>query len=548
MHSLPFRAIIASLPILLALLLMILFKVSAARAMPPSWLFSAILAGSIWRMPLLTICAATIEGILTALSILIIVFGAILLLNTQKTSGSLTTISRVFSHISPDRRVQALILGFGFATLIEGASGFGTPAALVAPLLVGIGFPPLAAAITALIGHSPAVSFGAVGTPILVGIGTSLDLPIVHQALSTPFAEWIVGPIARWNALFHFLGGAFIVPLLVVTYLTFFFGERKEIKSGLRIWPLAMVSGLTFALGQNITAYVTGPEIPSLIGGLLVIIVIALLARSSILMPKKPWYFPGEEMGKVEEEITIPPMKAFAPYLLIILLLILTRVQLFALKPLFMAPALTWESILGAPISWRWSWLYNPGIFPFLLVSMFSWFLFKMKREEIQKTLTTTLKQLIPATIAMCSAVAMAQVLMRSSLNALGMESMLISLAQGSAEIFKGSFPLISPWIGILGSFISGSNTVSNILFSAYQYEVAMELQVSRTIMVALQSTGAAVGNIISIHNIVAVLTVVGCLGQEGLVIKRNFFALFIYALFTGILGYLLLKAFPYVF
>lgn len=548
MDSLPLRAIIASLPILMALLLMVLFKVSAARAMPPSWLFTVILAGSIWRMPLQSITAATIEGVLTALSILVIVMGAILLLNTQKNSGSLETISRTFSHISPDRRVQALILGFGLATLIEGASGFGTPAALVAPLLVGIGFPPLAAAIIALIGHSPAVSFGAVGTPILIGIGTSLDLPMVHQSLPIPFSEWIMGPITHWNALFHFMGGALIVPLLVVIYLTFFFGEDRDFKSGLKIWPLAIVAGLTFALVQSITAYLLGPELPSLMGGLSVIIIITILARSSILMPENPWYFPGENICTAEEDQSITPFKAFTPYLLIILLLVFTRIPLFNLKPLFIAPSLMWENILGTPISWRWDWLYNPGIFPFFFVSIFCFFLFKMKREEIKKTFKDTIKQLIPATIAMCSAVAMAQVMMRSSFNLLEMESMLISLAQGSAAIFKGTFPLISPWIGTLGSFISGSNTVSNILFSAYQYEVAMELHVSRTIMVALQSTGAAVGNIISIHNIVAVLTVVGCLGQEGLVIKRNMLALSIYALFTGVLGYVLLKIFTSIF
>ncbi len=546
MESLIIRALLGAMPIIVSLALMVFFNISAVKAMPPSWLLSVIIARVFWRMPADWIMAASLEGVLTALNILIIVFGAVLLLNTMKLSGYLEVISKGFSSITADRRIQALLIGFGFATLIEGTSGFGTPAALAAPLMVGIGFPPLAAAITALIGHAPAVSFGAVGTPVLSGLAPALNQPEIHEALHQPFSKWILEDASIWNANFHFLG-ALIVPFLIVIYLTVYFGKGKGIRKSLAIWPLLLVTGLTFAATQNLITRLTGPELPSITAGLMVIIVISLMARYQILIPGEVWLFPGEKR-KTEEEEQGSLLMACLPYLLVILLLFVTRVEAFGLQLYFSRPDLSIANLLGTEIGWSWNWLYNPGIFPFIFVSAISWLFYRMKGREVREVVSLTSRQLLPATIAMCAAVAMAYVMMRSSYNLLQLDGMLISMAEASSMVFNQAFPMVSPWIGILGSFISGSNTVSNIIFSSYQYQVASELQLSRTVMVALQSTGAAVGNIISIHNIVAVLTVVGALGKEGIVIRRNFLAVTIYAVVVGLAGMIVLRLFPYLF
>lgn len=557
MESLALRSVLGSIPIIIALVLMVGYRLPAVKAMPAAWIAAVFLGVFLWQMPANWVAGATVNGILTAFSILVIVFGAILLLNTLKESGALSTISAGFSGITSDRRIQALILAFGFATLIEGASGFGTPAALAAPLLVGIGFPPLAAAIVSLIGHAPAVSFGAVGTPILGGVAAALDSPGIHQELSIPFTQWITGDITIWNAAFHFVGGALVIPFLVVLYLTFFFGSNGEWKRGLEVWPVTLIAGLIFAVAQSITAWLVGPEIPSMVGGLMVMVVLSFLAHRRILMPAKSWTFPDEDnwphswRGTVKPDL--PEMKmglsmAWMPYLLVTALLLITRLEQLGLRAHFLAPEIRFHRIFGTDLSWVWNWAYNPGIFPFMIVSVICWFIYRIDRHRALGTVKTTIRQLLPATVAMASAVAMAQVMMHSSQNALGVDGMLISMAMASAELFQGVFPLISPWIGALGSFISGSNTVSNIIFSGYQYEVASTLGLSRTLMVALQSTGAAVGNILSIHNVVAVLTIVGCLGREGIVIRRNFLALAIYLLFIGGLGFLFLALNPSLF
>lgn len=550
------RTILSALPIVLALTLLIRFQFPASRSMPLSYLLAALLSLLFWQLPMAWVLGATLNGVFTAFSILLIVFGALLLLNTLQVSGSLSTIGAIIYSLTPDRRIQALILAFGFATVIEGASGFGTAGALTAPLLVSIGFPPLCAAIITLMGHTPAVSFGAVGTPILGGVAAVLDNPEIHGELPLPFMEWITQEVAVWNANFHFFGGALLIPLLLILYLTTYFGEKGEGRRGLEVWPVALLAGFSFALTQNLTARVSGPELPSMFGGMVVLALLGFLAYKRRLTPSQPWDFPQkgegtEWQGRVKPEppgMKMSGWRAFWPYLLLFFLLFLTRMGDLPIKDIFFSPLLSWPGLFGTTLDFQWRWLYNPGIFPFLPVTLYAWYFYRLSFSEMRQVSQMTFQQILPATTAMVFAVAMAQIMMHSGNNPQELEGMLPSLATASVQMVGRAFPLISPWIGAFGSFLSGSNTVSNILFSGYQYQVAENLDLSRTLMLALQSTGAAVGNMITIHNVVAVLAVVGALGQEGLVIKRNLLPLFLYLILVGILGLVAFSVYPRLF
>ena len=168
--SLGFLAVLAATPILVAGILIVGFRVTARTAMPVTYILTAIIAVTVWNMPGTAIAAASIQGLFITFDILMIIFGAILLLNTLKYSGALAVIRRGFSEISPDRRVQVIIIAWLFGCFIEGASGFGTPAAIIAPLMVALGFPAMAAVMLGMLVQSTPVTFGAVGTPILVGV------------------------------------------------------------------------------------------------------------------------------------------------------------------------------------------------------------------------------------------------------------------------------------------------------------------------------------------------------------------------------------------
>lgn len=183
-------ALFAFTPILLAAIMLIGLRWPASRAMPLVFLFTAAIGLFVWDMSVNRIIASTLQGLVITLGLLWIIFGAILLLNTLKHSGGITAIRAGFTTISPDRRIQAIIIAWLFGCFIEGASGFGTPAAIAAPLLVAVGFPAMAAVLLGMLVQSTPVSFGAVGTPIVVGINSGLDTATIGAQLVAQGSSW----------------------------------------------------------------------------------------------------------------------------------------------------------------------------------------------------------------------------------------------------------------------------------------------------------------------------------------------------------------------
>src|SRR6056297_702827 len=221
-------AILAFIPILITIVFMAGFNWPAKKALPLALLLAMGIGFFYWEMTLHHVLGYTFFGFLKAFDILIIIFGAILILNTLKLSGAMATINDGFNGISSDRRVQAIIIGFMFGGFIEGAAGFGTPAALAGPLLVGLGFPPLAAALVALIFNSVPVPFGAVGTPIF-GAMSTLDANIESLGVAP---DSFMMTLTQWIAIPNAIAGIFI-PLLGIIILTRIFGKEKSFKPAL---------------------------------------------------------------------------------------------------------------------------------------------------------------------------------------------------------------------------------------------------------------------------------------------------------------------------
>lgn len=540
------QVILASLPILATIFLMAGLTWPAKRAMPLAWALASGLGLFFWRMDPLRVAAATLEGALNAFNILLVVFGAILLMNTLRLSGAMGVISRGFSGISSDRRVQVVIIGWLFGSFVEGAAGFGTPAALAAPLLVGLGFPPLAAAMLTLVMNSTSVTFGAVGTPILVGLRTALE-GLVPEAAVLP----LLARVGLWTAVLNIFTGS-LVPLLAVCLMTRFFGKEGSIRQGLEAAPFALAAGLSFTLPSLVLAYLFGPELPSMGGALVGMLLMVGAARRGILVPKRGWDFPGELRPGEEtsslagEELPRPggmsPLRAWAPYMLVAAILVATRLPAFGIKGVLTAFTFTWPDILGQEgVGYNLQPLYSPGLIPFVLVAGLTFVLHGMKKGEILSSWKKTFDQLLPAALALVFAVAMVRVLVQSRINGAGIDGMLLTLSNFASGAAGGAWPLLSPFIGVLGSFVSGSNTVSNILFGGFQYSVAETLDISRTLILALQAAGGAVGNMIAVHNVVAVSAVVGILGREGEIIRKNLLPALLYAAALGLLGFLLI-------
>lgn len=540
-------SILAFVPLVLAGVLLIGFRWPAKYAMPVVFLLTAIIGLTAWDMSLVRVVASSLQGLVLTASILWIIFGAILLLNTLKHSGGISAIRRGFSGISPDRRVQALIVAWLFGCFIEGASGFGTPAAVAAPLLVALGFPALAAVVLGMMVQSTPVSFGAVGTPMLVGVAGGLDKTGLTEQLATLGSSWDIffQMIVSRVVILHGVIGL-LMPLFMLSIMTRFFGKNQSWKEGLQMAPFAIFTGLVFSLPYMAAGVFLGPEFPSMIGALVGLAIVIPAAKAGFLLPKETWDFadakdwPAEWMGKIEMKlddiagktpISVP--MAWAPYLLLAVFLVASRV-FPDLKNALSAVSFGWTDILGeAGVSGAIQPLYLPGGI-LCMVVLVTFFLHRMRFSELTAAISESSRTLLGAGFVLIFTIPMVRILINSGVNGSDLVSMPVAMAQLVADSVGGIYPLFAPAVGGLGAFIAGSNTVSNLMLSQFQFNAAGLLGVSGAMMVAAQSVGAAAGNMIAIHNVVAASATVGLLGREGITLRKTMLPTLYYLLAAG--------------
>jgi len=542
-------ALFAATPILVAAILLVGLNWPARRAMPVVYLTAAAIALFIWDMSFNRVLASTLQGVIVTVAVLWIIFGAIMLLNTLQYSGAITTIRAGFTNISPDRRVQVIILAWLFGCFIEGASGFGTPAAIAAPLLVAIGFPAMGAVMIGMMIQSTPVSFGAVGTPIIIGVTAGLDNQAITAELVANGSSWdeFLRLITSEVAVGHAIVGT-LMPLLMVVMLTRFFGKNKSWTEGLSMFPFAILGGLAFTVPYALTGIFLGPEFPSIIGALVGMAIVVPAAKAGFLLPKDTWDFaPQEEWPKywfgsltpkppAADEKKISMAMAWTPYLLVAAILVASRVSP-EFKGLLKSVSFGVKDILGeAGISGAVQPLYLPGGI-LLFVCLVTLFLHKMKPSQLVAAAGEAGKTLLGAGFVLIFTIPMVRILINSGVNMGDLPSMPVAMASFVSDTFGAVYPIFAPMVGALGAFIAGSNTVSNMMLSQFQFEVANALSISGALVVAMQAIGAAAGNMIAIHNVVAASATVGLLGQEGKTLRMTIIPTIYYVFAAGALG-----------
>ncbi|MGQ1837890.1 L-lactate permease [Kocuria turfanensis] len=553
MDNLAVLSLLALSPILLVGVLLAGFRWPAKYAMPVGYVVAVVVALLVWRMSFAGVLAATVEGLIVAVTLLYIVFGALLLLSTLTVGGAMATIRAGFDNISADRRVQAIIIGWLFGSFIEGASGFGTPAAVVAPLLLAMGFPAMAAVMVGLIIQSTPVSFGAVGTPILVGVANGLggDPAVTERAaeLGLTMPEF-VSEIGFYVAAIHAVVGL-LIPLILVCMLTGFFGPERRFRDGLAVWPFALYASVAMTVPYVLVARFLGPEFPSLFGGLIGLVLVMFTSSRGFLMPKDTFDFGPRKAWLDRWTGTIEPTKAadvsthmslvraWAPYVLMAALLVATRV-VAPLKEFLTGIAIPFENLFGTGITTSVQPFYSPA-FLLILASVFAYVLHRMNAREISQTLRISGRQLAGTAAALLFAVPLVRILIQSGpeLNESGISSMPVTLAEGAAALSGGAWPVIAPWIGALGAFVAGSNTVSNLTFAQFQFSTGVQIGVPPELVVAAQAVGGAGGNPVAIHNIVAASATVGLLGREGDLLRKTVLVTTYYCLAAGAIAFI---------
>jgi len=555
--SLGLQAALALFPIALGGVLLIGFRIAAKHAMPAAYVAAVIVGFAAWQMAPSRIAAATIEGMFITFDLLFIIFGAILLLHTLERSGGVAAIKRSFHGVSDDRRVQIVIVAWLFGSFIEGAAGFGTPAAVAAPLLVALGFPAAGSVMLGMMIQSMAVTFGAVGTPVVVGVQNGLggqefmaDLAAAGLTMDD-FLRLVTAKVV----ILHAIAGV-MIPTWMVVMTTRFYGANKSWTEGLSILPFTIFGGLAFAVPYTLFGTFLGPEFPSLLGAPVGLAIVVFVARQGWLLPADKWDFPErstwdeswvsgleEELADVPEGRGISALMAWTPYALLGAFLVVTRLNNIPgtdipvpVRGWLQSLDITWANILGSGINGTTTPLYLPG-FVLLVVVGITALLHRMDMGDVMHAMKSSTKVLVGAGIVLVFTVPMVRVYINSDINAAGIQSMPLAMAEWVAQNVGQVWPFFAGMTGALGAFIAGSNTVSNLTFAAFQYGVAERLAMSTIFIVSLQAVGAAAGNMIAIHNVVAASATVGLLGKEGDTLRKTIIPTTYYLLVIGIVG-----------
>lgn len=523
----------AFVPFICLFTLIFVFKKSVLKSIIISLLFLLIIGIFLWGIDALRIVSAAAKGFFVATEIMLIIFGAILILEILKKNNLFASLRIFFNGISKDRRVQAILIGLALVSFIEGAAGFGTPAALAAPLLVALGFSPMLSVALALVGDSVPVVFGAVGLPVTYGIFSALG----NITDGSVILSEIVKLISSLNII-----GYIIIPLFLTSMVVW--SHKGKLKDFLEFIPFALISGLSISIPAFLTATYVGPELPSLVGGFVGLIVISLSAKFGIFLPKNIFVFAEDKMAKAEiaaNETKYGILKALLLYAIVIFSFVISRVPFLPVKNILLNfGVLHLKNIFGYAINYSFAPFYSSGII-FIFVAIISAVILKTKLVDDIAAVKATAKKMSLAYVTLIAVLVFVQILVYSGENAGGISSIPIVLADGAARAFGIFWPVVSPIVGAFGAFIAGSATVSNLLFSDFQYSTAQATGFSPILILSLQGIGAAAGNMIALHNIIAALAVVGIIGKEKEVIKANIVPLAIYLLIIGVIGFVFL-------
>ncbi|MFG6114744.1 L-lactate permease [Halobacillus sp. MO56] len=523
--------LVALSAIIAPFIFLVLLRMSALKGMFFSAIIVILLALTTWGMEGEVVLASILQGTHKAFTILLILFGAIVLLNTLRHTGAVDRINQGFRSISGDMRVQVIIVAFLFGALIEGAAGFGTPAAVTGPLMVALGFNPMAAAALALIADSPGVSFGAVGTPIQVGLS---NIP----GADIPFFQNVGVKIA----MIDMFAGTFI-PFILIVILTVFFGKRKGITDAVAMLPWTLLIGVTYTASALLYATLFGHEFVAILASLTGLIVATLTAKKGILLPKEEWTDALKEGFQPEtKKSKMGLVTAWSPYLVVVGLLLITRIIPVVKDFTLTAIDLTWSNILGIEgITSDWQLLYSPGTV-LVLAAILAVLIQRKSFSNFKKASKESLRSIKNAGLALISTLALVQVFTNSGMNMNDLMSMPQYIAQALAQGFGPMWIFVAPFLGELGAFITGSATVSTLTFSPIQYSIANETGLNPDVVLSVQVIGAAAGNMICVHNVVAASAVVGLSGKEGDIIRKTLGPALLYGLLAGVGGFMLIQ------
>lgn len=530
-----FTWILAALPIITLLILMVKFQWGADKAAPVGLIISFLSAVTIYKSSLYLILLESLKGIWSAVTVLLIVWTAILLYEVVNEAKAFEVFKHGMQKVSPNELIQVLSFGWVFVSFLMGITGFGVPVAIGAPLLVGIGVAPIWAVFIPLIGHAWGNTFGtlAVAWDALV-LQTNLESNpelLLRTALWTAIFIWI------WN----FISGVAIC---------WFYGKKEGLKKGL---PAVILISVIQGGGQLIMSQIN-QTLAAFIPSCIALIVVLFLGKTK--MYGSEWRLEDsrimdrsktmESSGNYPKDMKIN--QAFVPYYT------LTIITLFIL---LIKPVKNFLSQLSLGFSFPETstgyGFVNQAVDKFsplspfthaavfLALSSFIGYRYYKKNNWVEvgsgkKVIKQSLDKTIPSGVAVIGFIIMSRIM--------GGTGQTVVLAEGIASVFGKGYVLLSPVVGMLGSFMTSSNMASNILFGEFQLATSNILKLDSALLLAAQTAGGAIGNTICPGNIILGTTTAGILGQEGIILKKILPITISAAAIIGVIMFLVLIVF----
>ncbi len=495
-------ALLAGIPLIVLFYMLAIRRSKGHHAAIVAVILSFALAIFVWQMPAATAVSSFIYGAAFGLfPIIWIVVTAVWVYNMTVESGEFEYIKQSLSRLTDDRRLQAIFIAFAFGSFIEGTAGFGTPVAITAAMLVGLGFKPLYAAGICLIANTAPVAFGAIGVPILVAGQVS------------GFSPDTIGAIVGRQLPFL----SFIVPFWLCVVMCGF-------KRSFEVLPAILVAGGCFAGSQFVFSNFHGPTLPDIMSAIVAIVGLVILLR--VWKPSKVFRFEGEKETAVEGEAptTGVVLRAWGPYIILAVMVFFWGLPQFkgflnsvpgavisfgwpGVDGLVMrtAPIVQADTVYGAKFTFNWLSAGGTAILlaGFLSVPLMPGYTF----GKAVKCFFHTIYQLRFPILTIAMILGLAYLM-----NYSGMSSTL-----GIAFTMTGAlFPLFSPLLGWLGVFLTGSDTSSNALFCGMQGHTASQVGMPPELAVAANSSGGVTGKMISPQSISVATAATNMVGQEG--------------------------------
>ena len=502
------KFILAMLPILWLIVALSGLKMPGHKACVIALVISAALAAGYWKLSVACTATAALEGVLNALwPICLVIIAALFTYNLTLKTGAMEQIKKMLGGVSRDKRVLALIIGWGFGNFMEGMAGFGTAVAIPASMLVGVGLDPMSAVISCLVVNSTPTAFGSVGVP-------TVTLASVSGTELLPLA----GSVATIQ---------FLLTLLSPFLMVFICGRGLKALKGMI--PLTLVASVSFTIPWYLTARLLGPELPGIVGSLCAMG--CMLATIKLLPPKENEEYNITASGTGAAGVTLGEgVKAGSSFILIFLLLTFTSTLC---PPIHNAIAGFKSSLCvyagEGGTSLTFSWINTPGVMIFL-AAIIGGLIQGASFGTIWGVFTATLKQYWKTILTICSVMATAKIM--------GYSGMISDIANFLVASTGSFYPLIAPLIGALGAFVTGSGTSTCVLFGGLQSQTAIALGLSPTWLAASNIMGAGIGKMVCPQGIAIGAGAIGAVGSESKILSGVFKYFLLYVVLAGIICY----------